>query len=84
MQGYFLGYRGGMSRYGAQLISEITAYYRTRCGVEITPEEAEEYLHSFAELYRCFKESIRQGFPDSKKDGGGVPPPKAVDESPTC
>ncbi len=41
--------------YSASLIDRITAYYKKR-GISLTPEQAEEYLNSLADLYESFIE----------------------------
>ena len=41
--------------YNKNLIDRITAYYKKR-GVLLTPEQAEEYLNSLADLYESFIE----------------------------
>ena len=43
------------SVYSNNLIDRITAYYKKR-GVSLTPEQAEEYLNSMADLYESFIE----------------------------
>ncbi len=43
------------SVYSQNLIDRITAYYKKR-GVSLTPEQAEEYLNSLADLYESFIE----------------------------
>jgi len=45
--------------YPQNLIDRITAYYKKR-GVEITPEQAEEYLNSMADLYESFIEFTKK------------------------
>jgi hypothetical protein len=49
-------------KYSEDLIKDIQDYYKKKCNVDLNEETANEYLDSFADLYRCFKESIRQGF----------------------
>jgi len=39
--------------YPQSLIDRITAYYKGK-GVILTPEQAEEYLNSMADLYESF------------------------------
>ena len=43
------------SVYNKNLIDRVIAYYKKR-GVFITPEQAIEYLDSFADLYESFLE----------------------------
>jgi hypothetical protein len=50
----------GHFSFSEPLIAEITAYYRERCGVLLSPEQAEQYLDSLADLYRCFQRSISE------------------------
>ena len=49
--------------YPQNLIDRITAYYKKR-GVEITPEQAEEYLNSMADLYESFIEFTKKWIPE--------------------
>jgi hypothetical protein len=36
------------------LIERVQQYFQKRCGVDITEEQAEEYLHSLADIYEIF------------------------------
>ena len=54
--------------FSPELINRITEYFERCFGVVVTPEQAEEYLHSLGELYLCFAEIIEDGA------GGGAPP----------
>jgi hypothetical protein len=44
------------SCYNQKLIERVIAYFKKRCGLDISPEQAEEYLNSFADLYESFVE----------------------------
>ena len=54
---FFCAWKGvnESSVYSKNLIDRITAYYKRR-GVSLTPEQAEEYLNSLADLYESFIE----------------------------
>ena len=67
------------TRYSERLIFAVIAYYKALDGHELIPEEAELYCDSLADLGRCLKESVRQGF----GGGGGVPPLAAPDPAPS-
>ncbi len=43
-----------MKSFNQLLIERVQQYFLKRCGVHISEEEAEEYLHSFADLYEIF------------------------------
>jgi translation initiation factor 2 alpha subunit (eIF-2alpha) len=49
-------------KYSEDLVKDIQDYYKKKCNVDLDEEIANEYLDSFADLYRCFKELIQQGF----------------------
>jgi len=67
--------------YSDNLIQEITAIFKTDYGVDLTRDQAVEYLDSLADLYDCLEVSVRQGF-GSEAGGGGVPPKAAVAPDP--
>jgi len=54
-------------QYSDKLIAEITTYYREKCGVDLSHEEAVRYLDSFAELYRLMQRSMRRPSSDAGK-----------------
>ena len=41
------------------LIARTIKYFKERCDQDISPEIAEEYLNSMADLYECFLQSIK-------------------------
>lgn len=43
-----------MKSFNDLLIERVQQYFKKKCGVEISAEKAEEYLHSFADLYEIF------------------------------
>jgi hypothetical protein len=69
-----------MKPFSDELITEVIRYFGERYDRILTPQEAEEYLASLAELYWCFTESVRRGFKGVSGGGGsaaagGEPPP---------
>ena len=81
----------GHFSFSDELIAEITAYYRERCGVLLSPEKAEQYLNSLADLYQVMEQSVRDGLPSHlprreggvPAAGGGGTPPEPSDSSET-
>ena len=74
---------GGHFSFSDELIAEITAYYHERCGLILSPEKAEQYLNSLADLYQVMEQSVRDGLPPHlprmeggvpAAGGGGIPP----------
>jgi len=43
------------------LIAKTIKYFKEKCNHDISPEIAEEYLNSMADLYECFIKSIKSG-----------------------
>jgi len=41
-------------QYSKSLIERTQAYFKNRCGIDISEETANEYLRSFAKLYLAF------------------------------
>jgi uncharacterized protein (DUF2164 family) len=52
------------SKFSEKLISDITDYFKKRQNIEITAEQAETFLLSFADLYLAFSK-------DKQKRRGG-------------
>lgn len=42
-----------MSKFSPQLTERITKYFQEKYGISLSPDEAEEYLHSWANLWNC-------------------------------
>jgi len=75
MQGHFC--------YSEKLITDVIAYYKALDGGVLSPQEAEQYLDSLAELWNCLVASIHSGFPPSRSGGGerakhAAPEPSAL------
>ena len=71
--------------YSPELISRLIAYFQKR-GVILPPEEADRYLNSLAELYRCLEKStgLSSMFPSAdvetvQQRGMVTVPPKSAD-----
>jgi len=47
-----------MGSFNQALIARTIKYFKERCGQDISPETAEEYLNSMADLYGCFIEFL--------------------------
>lgn len=43
-----------MPSFNPELITRLQDHFKRRFGLEITPEEANRYLHSLAELFLVF------------------------------
>lgn len=41
-------------QFSQQLRDQLIKYFKERKGVDITLEQADEYLNSMADLYKCF------------------------------
>ena len=44
------------AKFSQKLINDTIAYFKKRWNLEITSDEAEGFLLSFADLYGCFSE----------------------------
>ena len=47
-----------MGSFNQDLIARVTKYFKDRYQHDISPEVAEEYLNSMADLYGCFIEFL--------------------------
>jgi hypothetical protein len=47
-----------MTSFNQELVERVTEYFREKHGVVISPETAQEYLNSMADLYGLFIEFL--------------------------
>ncbi len=52
--------------YSKNVVVEVQKYWKERFKEELTEDTTNQYLDSFADLYACFTESIKQGFKGRK------------------
>ena len=66
-----------MQKFSQILIDRMIRHFREKHGVELTPEEAQQYLDSFADLYLCMAGKGHRRPPlarDPDAGEGGAPP----------
>jgi hypothetical protein len=70
--------------FSEKLVAKITAYFREKYGVALSPEEADQYLNSLGGLYRVMERSVSEGFRGSPSEEGGGFAPKARTPEPSA
>jgi hypothetical protein len=49
-----------MFQFSQQLKDRLAKYFKERKGITITSEQADEYLDSMADLYKCFIAMVKE------------------------
>jgi len=63
-----------MDCFSEELTNRITEYFKRRFDIAITPDQAEDYLNSMADLYMAFAEIVQE-----RSEGKGFSKPEGLE-----